>query len=76
MHINVKSRKRLKFMENFRLLRYLIYRLSIVCYRTPVNSKAISQIEIKYQQIKDFSVDFLFCCIDINPIVISLSRTC
>ena len=55
MHIKYHIRKNIKFMKNFRLLRYLIYRfLIIVLYTTPVNGKMIDQLEIEHQLIEDF----------------------
>ena len=54
-HIKYHISKTNIFSKKFRLVRYLIYRLLIVCYITPVNSKSIDRVEAEYQAIKDFT---------------------
>ena len=41
MHIEYHISKNIKFMKNFRLLKYLIYRFPVVHYATPLNGKVI-----------------------------------
>ena len=41
MHIDCQIEEKTMVMKNFRLLRYLVYKLLTVCYIIPVNGRAI-----------------------------------